>query len=60
MAELNTELSEYEIRDVEGLEDGDEKGRGSYGAVYEVEVYGVPCIANAFTISLLGISNRTR
>ena len=42
---VHTELSSYEIRDVEGLEDAAEKGRGSFGAVYEVEVYGVPCIA---------------
>ena len=39
------ELSRYEIIDVEGLEDTAEKGRGSFGAVYEVLVYGVPCIA---------------
>ena len=38
-------LSSYEIIDVEGLEDANERGRGSFGAVYEVRVYGMPCIA---------------
>ena len=39
------DLSSYEIMDVEGLEDANERGRGSFGAVYEVKVYGMPCIA---------------
>ena len=40
------ELKTYEIRNVEGLwEDKQVKGRGSFGAVYEVKANGVPCIA---------------
>lgn len=58
--ELNKDLSEYEIRDVEGLEDGEEKGRGSYGAVYKVEVYGVPCIAKCLHDILVGYQQQNR
>ena len=43
---LKRQLARYEIKNVEGL-DGDKKlgGAGSYGAVYEVMVEGVPRIA---------------
>ena len=33
--------------DVEGLDEKKEIGRGCYGAVYDVRVYGVRCIAKA-------------
>ena len=41
------ELAQFEIssKDVEGLEDGESKGSGSYGAVYAVTVRGLPRIA---------------
>ena len=40
------ELKAYEIHNVESLwEDKQVKGRGSFGAVYEVKANGVPCIA---------------
>ena len=39
---------------VEGLGEGKERGRGSYGAVYEVRVNGVPCIAKRLHDILVG------
>ena len=39
------ELAPFILRDVEGLESGEKKGAGAYGAVYDVTVRGVPCIA---------------
>ena len=43
---MANELKAYEVRNVEGLwEDERVKGRGSFGAVYEVKANGVPCIA---------------
>ena len=39
------ELAPFILRDVEGLESGEKKGAGAYGAVFEVTVRGVPCIA---------------
>ena len=38
-------IMELEIKDVEGLTDGENKGCGSYGSVYAVTVGGVPRIA---------------
>ncbi len=56
MAEVGThdDLAAYEIQDVVGLEDATERGRGSFGAVYEVEVYGVPCVAKCLHDILIG------
>ena len=39
---------------VEGLSEGKERGRGSFGAVYEVQVNGVPCIAKRLHDILVG------
>ena len=39
------ELAPFILHDVEGLESGEKKGAGAYGAVYEVSVRGVPCFA---------------
>ena len=33
------------LKNVEGLDAGERKGSGAYGAVYEVTVDGVTCIA---------------
>ena len=43
-----------EIKSVEGLDQGNVRGRGSYGAVYEVRVNGVPCIAKRLHDILVG------
>ena len=42
------------IDSVEGLSDKKERGRGCYGAVYEVRVDGVPCIAKRLHDILVG------
>ena len=39
------ELAPFILRNIEGLESGEKKGFGAYGAVYEVSVRGVPYIA---------------
>ena len=39
------ELAPFVLRDVRGLDSGEKKGSGAYGAVYEVSVKGVLCIA---------------
>ena len=39
---------------VEGLEEGKERGRGCYGAVYEVRLHGMPCIAKRLHDILVG------
>ena len=39
------ELASFVLKNVKGLDSGEEKGSGSYGAVYEVTVKGVTCIA---------------
>ena len=44
----------YKINFIEGLDARKEKGRGSYGAVYEVRVNGVPCIAKRLHDILVG------
>ena len=49
-----------EIKFVDGLEEGREKGRGSYGAVYEVRVHGVPCIAKRLHDILVGRGKEER
>ena len=39
------ELTPFVLKDVKGLNSGEQKGSGSYGAVYGVTVKGVTCIA---------------
>ena len=38
-------LAQFALKSVHGIDTGERKGSGSYGAVYEVTVDGVPCIA---------------
>lgn len=42
---MDEELARYVIKDLEGLEKGNQKGSGSFGSVYEVKINGMPCIA---------------
>lgn len=44
----------YLIRDLEGLDQRREKGHGAFGAVYEVKMNGLPCIAKGLHDILLG------
>ena len=39
------QLDSYALKNVHGLDTGEIKGSGAYGAVYKVTVDGVPCIA---------------
>ena len=43
---------------LEGLDQRLEIGRGSFGAVYEVKLNGLPCIAKGLYEILLGLNNR--
>ena len=45
MASSDDELAPFVLKNVEGLDAGERKGSGAYGAVYEVTVDGVTCIA---------------
>ena len=45
---------EFDIKSVKGLSERKEIGRGCYGAVYEVRVHGVPCIAKRLHDILVG------
>ena len=45
MAAIADELAPFVLPNVRGLASGDHKGSGAYGAVYEVIVYDVRCIA---------------
>ena len=47
-------LDQFILKGVEGLSDRREKGRGCYGAVYEVRLNGVPCIAKQLHDILVG------
>ena len=47
-------LQQFILKGVEGLDKRREKGRGSYGAVYEVRLNGVPCIAKRLHDILVG------
>ena len=42
---IPSELPDFLIKSVEGLDEEDKKGSGAYGAVYRVTVDGAPCIA---------------
>ena len=48
------DLEKYTVTSVEGLEEGKERGRGCYGAVYEVRLHGLPCIAKRLHDILVG------
>ena len=50
-SQLNVDLS---VVSVEGLDERKEKGRGCYGAVYEVRVNGLPCVAKRLHDILVG------
>lgn len=39
------ELASFVLKNVHGLDAGEKKGSGAYGAVYKVIVNGIPCIA---------------
>eukprot|EP00731_Ephydatia_muelleri_P005146 Em0002g1322a len=45
---------------LEGLDQRLEKGRGSYGAVYEVKLNGLPCIAKGLHEILLGLGGNVQ
>ena len=47
-------LQQFILKGVEGLDKRREKGRGCYGAVYQVEFNGVPCIAKRLHDILVG------
>ena len=47
-------LEQFTLKDIEGLDKRKEKGRGCYGAVYEVELNGVPCFAKRLHDILVG------
>ena len=47
-------LQQFVLKGVKGLDKRREKGRGSYGAVYEVELNRVPCIAKRLHDILVG------
>ena len=55
-AEINSNMAvpSVEIKSIQGLGDGKERGRGCSGAVYEVRVNGVPCIAKRLHDILVG------
>ena len=53
-------LQQFILKDVEGLDKRREKGRGSYGAVYEVQLNGVPCIAKRLHDILVGRGQEER
>ena len=47
-------LEQFTLKGVEGLDMRREKGRGCYGAVYAVQLNGVPCIAKRLHDILVG------
>ena len=47
-------LAKLILKDVEGLDKRIEKGRGCYGAVYEVRLNGVLCLAKRLHDILVG------
>ena len=52
--QMKSDLRKLQIDDVQGLNVAEKKGTGSYGAVYEVKVNGVPCIAKRLHDILVG------
>ena len=53
-------LEQYTVTSVEGLEEQKEMGRGCYGAVYEVRLHGLPCIAKRLHDILVGRGKEER
>ena len=53
-ANLEPRLEQFTVASVEGLDEGKERGRGCYGAVYEVRLHGLPCIAKRLHDILVG------
>ena len=47
-------LEQFSVTSLQGLDKGKEKGRGCYGAVYEVRLHGSPCIAKRLHDILVG------
>ena len=56
------QLPSFALKNVHGLDTGEKKGSGSYGAVYKVTVDGVPCIAKRLHDILVdpGVPRRQR
>ena len=53
--QMASDLRKLQIaNDVQGLNNAEKKGAGSYGAVYKVQVNGVPCIAKRLHDILVG------
>ena len=50
----SSRTKQFTISYVEGLDEGKERGRGCYGAVYEVRLHGLPCIAKRLHDILVG------
>ena len=57
---INDDLQAHLIPNLEGLDQRIEIGRGAYGAVYEVKLNGLPCIAKGLHQILLGIGGYER
>ena len=53
-------LKQYTVASVEGLDEWEERGRGCYGAVYEVRLHGLPCIAKRLHDILVGRGREER
>ena len=50
-ANLEPRLEQFTVASVEGMDEGKERGRGCYGAVYEVRLYmDCPALPSASTI----------
>lgn len=54
---MEGDLHKCRLHNVEGLDSMRERGRGSYGAVYELSVNGVPCIGKRLHNILVGRGN---
>ena len=50
----HTSLKQFTLTSVEGFDERKELGRGCYGAVYEVRLHGLPCIAKRLHDILVG------
>ena len=59
-AVIPKDLRPFVIKSMEGLEEGRERGRGCYGAVYEVRVNSIPCIAKRLHDILVGRGQEER
>ena len=54
MATFSADIEQFIVSSVEGLDEEKEKGRGCFGAVYEVRLHGLPCIAKRLHNILVG------